>query len=236
VSQPPGVRISPFPPLDQTLQILTAVVDGKDGQAMKDYPSMQSSRKAPIGESCIAFYKYDGSNLRWEWTKKRGWTKFGTRNHLFDKNDAQFGQAIPLFLETIAPKLDDVIKQEFKGVDLVTVYTEYFGPSSFAGVHVPGEPKELRLFDVCPHKKCMVSPRDFVKLFGALPFAAQVVYDGMLTEEFINDVRAGIYPVTEGVVCKGGERHNLWMVKVKTDAYKQKLIEVYKDGWANFWE
>ncbi|MEK6832572.1 MAG: RNA ligase family protein [Nanoarchaeota archaeon] len=203
---------------------------------MKDYPSIARSNKAPIGEHCIAFYKYDGSNLRWEWSKKKGWNKFGTRNHLFDKNDLQFGQAIPLFLETIAPKLDDIIKQEFKNIDIVTVFTEYFGPSSFAGQHLPDEKKELRLFDVCPHKKCMMNPKDFINIFGSLPFAAQVVYEGILAEQFIDDIRNNKYPVNEGVVCKGGDRHNLWMVKIKTNIYKQKLIDTYGNRWNNYWE
>ena len=203
---------------------------------MKDYPSIPGSNEAPIGEHCIAFYKYDGSNLRWEWTKKKGWHKFGTRNHLFDKTDPDFGQAIPIFLETIAPWIDDIIKQEFRGIESVIAFTEFFGPSSFAGQHIQDEPKELRLFDIDPFKRCFVGPRDFVKLFGHLPFAAQVIYDGVLTEQFISDVRAGKYPVVEGVVCKGGNKHNLWRVKVKTDAYKKKLIEHFGNGWKAFFE
>lgn len=36
---------------------------------MKDYPSIESSSKAPK-DAGIAFYKYDGSNLRFEWHNK----------------------------------------------------------------------------------------------------------------------------------------------------------------------
>ena len=32
---------------------------------MKQYPEISGSNKAPIGAQCLAFVKYDGSNLRW---------------------------------------------------------------------------------------------------------------------------------------------------------------------------
>lgn len=57
---------------------------------MKDYPSIPGSSKAPQ-LPCIAFKKYDGSNIRAEWSKKRGWYKFGTRTQLIDKTDLVFG-------------------------------------------------------------------------------------------------------------------------------------------------
>lgn len=52
---------------------------------MQQYPSILGSSKAPLGEPCIAFVKYDGSNLRWEWSPKRGWNKYGTRTQLFNE-------------------------------------------------------------------------------------------------------------------------------------------------------
>jgi hypothetical protein len=54
---------------------------------MEQYPSIEGSSKAPLGKPCIAFYKYDGSNLRWEWNPKKGWFKFGTRHELFDQSN-----------------------------------------------------------------------------------------------------------------------------------------------------
>lgn len=57
---------------------------------MKWYPKMfglYSDDDAPWGQHCIAFDKLDGSNLRFEWNKKQGWYKFGTRNRMFDRSD-----------------------------------------------------------------------------------------------------------------------------------------------------
>lgn len=199
---------------------------------MKQYPSILPSDKAPIGEQCIAFVKYDGSNLRWEWSAKKGWYKFGTRTRLFDHTDEIFGSAIPLFQDILAPEITKRIKDIERGIQNAIVFTEFLGPNSFTGIHNPNDSKELRLFDVNLYKRGIMKPRDFVKNFGDLPFAAQVIYEGKLSQNFINDVRNGVYPVVEGVVAKGDN----FMVKIKTKEYLDKLKNVYKDGWKNYWE
>lgn len=180
---------------------------------------------------CIAFYKYDGSNLRWEWQPKRGWHKFGTRRELFGADHPLYGQAVPLFMAMG----DEVIrrcKEVERGVQKVTAYTEFFGPSSFAGQHDPAEPKELRLLDVQLYKRGIMKPRLFLRTFGDLPWAARAVYQGNLSKQFIEDVRTGQYPVVEGVVAKGDD----FMVKIKTYAYLKRLNEVYGAEYRNYWE
>ena len=199
---------------------------------MKQYPEIPGSTQAPLGRPCMAFYKYDGSNLRWEWSPKKGWHKFGTRTQLFDATDPLFSQAIPIFLNTMGDEIVRRSKQVECGVQRVIVFTEFFGPSSFAGTHDQNEPKELRLFDVNLYKRGIMKPRDFVKNFGDLPYAAQVVYDGNMNRQFIDDVREGRYPVWEGVVAKGDD----WMAKIKTNAYLKKLNEVFSANWQKYWE
>lgn len=201
---------------------------------MEQYPEIPGSKKAPLGKPCIAFYKYDGSNLRWEWSPKRGWHKFGTRTELFHPMHPLWGQSIPLF----EPIKDDIVRRvresdwTMRGIQRITAFTEFFGASSFAGTHVEDEPKELRLFDVYLHKKGMMPPRWFVQNFGDAPYAAQVIYEGNLNKEFINDVHNGKYPVWEGVVAKGED----FRVKIKTEAYMLKLKEVYGLKWERFAE
>lgn len=41
---------------------------------MLQYPSILGVKKMPLGHKCYAFYKYDGSNLRFEWSPKKGLT------------------------------------------------------------------------------------------------------------------------------------------------------------------
>ena len=146
-----------------------------------------------------------------------------------------FSSAIPLFQDVLGPEIEYRIKEIERGVQSAIVYTEFFGPNSFTGIHTPGDTKELKLFDVNLYKRGIMKPRDFVKNFGDLPFSAEVVYDGILNQEFITDVRNGEYApqgVVEGVVAKGTN----FMCKIKTSEYLSKLKEVYRDGWKNYWE
>jgi hypothetical protein len=201
---------------------------------MEQYPEIPGAKRAPLGEKCIAFYKYDGSNLRWEWSKKRGWHKFGTRTELFSPEHPLWGQAMPLFRE-IAHDIEDRIYASdwrLRNIQRITLFTEFFGPSSFAGTHKQDEQKELKLIDVYLFKQGMVSPRWFKDTFEGAPYAAQVVYEGNLNKEFITDVRQGRYPVWEGVVAKGED----FRVKIKTEAYMLKLKEVYGLNWERFAE
>ena len=200
--------------------------------SMKEYPHIDNSSKAPIGEPCIAFYKYDGSNLRWEWNPKRGWYKYGTRTRLFDSSDPIFGEAVTLFQDTMGEELARRCRSLEKGLQRAVVFTEFLGPNSFCGIHEPSDPKCLKLFDVNLYKRGIMKPREFKKNFGDLSYAAEIVYDGILNEEFIEDVRREMYPVFEGVVAKGDN----WMCKIKTYSYLAKLKEVYAAGWKNYWE
>jgi len=200
---------------------------------MKEYPSIIGPNKAPR-EHCIAFYKYDGSNLRVEWTKKRGFYKFGSRHVLIDESSA-LGNAITVFKERYAEALEKTFRDNklFRDALNITIFGEYFGENSFAGQHEETDKKEVIIFDVNIHKKGLLSPREFIKTFGHLKIPT-VVYEGNFNESFIQDVKDGKYPVQEGVVAKGTfsnrrPPHNLWMAKCKTkwwmDKLKQKAIE-----------
>lgn len=209
---------------------------------MKDYPSMPKALDEFLGRDCIAFKKEDGTQIRCEWKKKRGWYKFATRGYLFDKTDKNFGDAVPTFEKTLATKLEQAIRDNYPKAESAIVYMEYLGPYSFAGLHDPGilqvannDPKELVLFDVNIHKRGFVSPLDFVSQFGHIR-SAEVVYQGRLTEDFIKDVREKKYPIDEGVVCKGGRGHNIWRCKIKTWDYLKKIQKFFGTSWGKYWE
>lgn len=199
---------------------------------MLQYPSIIGSAKAPLGRPCIAFYKYDGSNLRWEWSPKRGWNKFGTRRQMFDASTPLYSQAIPLFMDQLADELVYRTKQIVKNPERITAFTEFFGPSSFAGNHEVDDTKELRLFDVFLFKKGFVPPKQFVEVYGELPQAAEIIYEGNLNHRFIMDVKHGKYPVFEGVIAKGSD----FMVKIKTNKYFERLRRRFSDDWEKYAE
>lgn len=198
---------------------------------------------------CIAFYKYDGSNLRFEWSHKTGWFKYGTRTRLLHASDPDFGSAIELFHMTLADPLDKVLREHknYRGTKNAMAFCEYLGPNSFAGIHsvewlnkaginvTHNDPKELVLLDVNIYKQGIVPPEQFVRDFGHLN-SAKVVYEGPMTPEFVQGVREGKYPLNEGVICKGGERHTFWMCKVKTLAYLDLLKQRFANNWTQYWE
>ena len=200
---------------------------------MKSYREIPGPEKAPQ-LPCVAFYKYDGSNLRFEWSKKRGWYKFGTRNRLFDNTDRDFGNGIELFLNTYGDDLPKVIRdnKDYRGVDNFIVYCEYYGADSFAS-YIGTAPREIVLIDVDITRKGIVLPKDFIRNFGHLRIP-EVIYEGNFNKQFVQDIKDGKYPVKEGVVAKGvlpkkNPQHGLWMAKVKTkwwmDELKRRAVE-----------
>lgn len=201
---------------------------------MLQYPSIARWKDSKgFGKPCLAFYKYDGSNLRWEWSPKRKWYKFGTRTQLFDYTHPIFGGAIAKFEFTMADEIEDIICSQYKHKpERIVAFTEFFGTSSFAGTHDPEESKTLVLFDISVYKKGFLEPRQFVRLFEKTGFAAKVVYEGNMNQQFIDDVRHGAYPVDEGVICKGQD----WTAKVKTFDYLNRLKNKFGDEWEKYGE
>ena len=65
----------------------------------------------------------------------------------------------------------------------------------------------------------------------------RIVFQGKFTGQFTEDVRRGRYGVAEGVVVKGGNGgDDVWMAKIKTIAYMEKLKQAFADGWEEYWE
>jgi len=205
---------------------------------LKPYPSIENWI-GHLGNQVTAFYKYDGSNLRVERNKKGEWKKFGTRTRLFDEKDPDFGSAIAVFKNTYEDVLNKIIKTEkiFRNAQNIIAYMEFFGPRSFAGQHHADDPKELMLFDVNVHKLGFLGPKDFINIFGEIK-SAKVVYQGALTQGFVNQVKNGEIPdLVEGVICKYGTTgsHNIGYCKIKTNKYLEELKLRYSD-WEKYWE
>lgn len=190
---------------------------------VKSYPSLPYATECHL--PIIAFDKLDGSNVRAEWTKKKGWHKFGTRHRLVDETDPLFGK-VPRIItnkygSSLAAALDDA------GFDRAMCFFEFWGPSSFAGMHDVNEEQTVTLFDVAPFKRGILDPETFLKLFGYLDIA-KVLYRGNLTSEFIESVRTGTLEgmTFEGVVCKTANDKKTKqpiMFKQKNKAWLDKL-------------
>lgn len=189
---------------------------------MKSYPKIEYHNKAPFGQDCIAFDKLDGSNLRFEWSHKRGWYKFGSRNVMIDRNNEQFGEGIDIFLNKYGDELDKIFRTEYKKSVNFVVFGEFYGENSFAGQHLDTDKKDVVLFDVNQYQKGFISPYEFVQNFGHLDIP-KIVYQGEYNHELINDVRTNQYNLSEGVIVKGIQGKETWMVKIKTEDWLKKV-------------
>lgn len=186
---------------------------------MKAYPSIPSSNGNSFYEfDAYIFDKIDGSNLRMEWTKKRGWFKFGTRTRLFDSTDSVFAKAIPLWKNGTGVALEQIAIDN-KWQHLIA-YAEFWGPKSFAGTHELEDQHHLTLFDICIDKKGILGPRDFLRFCDKLD-TARYLGQKRWTRGFVDCVKRGeIEGVTfEGVVGKGGTGHELRRAKAKTQVW-----------------
>lgn len=206
---------------------------------------MINSSKAPR-ESCIAFDKLDGSNIRVKYTHKKGFHLFGSRHQLFDETHPFLSGAISHFNEHYAQKLEKVLStKDFSNTREVIAFGEYYGDKSFAGIHLPDDDtKKFVLFDlllVYKDRADFIKPQTFVKLFADKVEIPRIVYEGNLNESFIQEVRDNKFSLKEGVICKGTEtkgsfRGKVWMCKIKTQEYLNQLKVRFKDDWEKYAE
>jgi hypothetical protein len=196
----------------------------------------------------VAFEKLDGTNLHWDWERDFGWHSFGARRDEFDLSPAGIARwaaahpnlvgCVDSFRATLVGGLEQVFRSGgwYENFTAFRVFTEWLGPQSFAGLHRAGDVMETVLFDVEAIGFGLIGPEQFVRDFGHLR-SARVVFRGKFTGQFAEEVRRGKYGVKEGVICKGGTGgSDLWMAKIKTMAYLERLKEAFGERWEDYWE
>lgn len=197
---------------------------------MKQYPSV--SREIVNGPM-YAFGKYDGSNIRCEWDRKAGLHKFGSRKVLLGTDHPYLGKAEAIILAKYGDTLARIFAKE--RFEFVTCFFEFYGSSSFAGLHNPEDPDlTATLIDIDVYKKGMPLARDFLKLFEGKVEIPPMLYMGNPNAEFIESVRKGTLEGMpfEGVVCKGAplkKGYQPYMFKVKSEAWIEKVKGLYGD-------
>lgn len=186
---------------------------------MKTYPSIRYFTQDDLGKQITAYQKFDGSNLRAEWNKKKGFYKFGSRHQLISEQDSPLGEAIQLIKnhdklggELLATKAESAV-----------LFFEFWGEHSKFGSHQK-EQHHCTLIDVSLYRKGYMLAEEFINTFSKI---ATVLYQGFLTEEFIQSVKDGTLPGlgSEGVVCKGAvDKTGLpFMCKVKRNSWFEEL-------------
>lgn len=201
---------------------------------MLAYPSITSAAGQNFREfDAYVFGKADGRNTRWEWSKKRSWYKYGTRDRRFDETDREFGPAVGVFRREMAEPLERIFRDN--RWDRVVAFAEYWGPQSLGGVLVPDDDMRLALFDISIDGEDLLGPRDFVKTFSDT-YVPTVPYLGRFrwTRGFIERVYQGEIECAlfEGVVGKGvhGEmakaKAKAWLDAVRARYAPEKAEEI----------
>lgn len=176
----------------------------------------------------FAFNKEDGSNLRFEFSQKRGFYKFGTRNTMIDSNSTPFGFAIDLFMDKYNKSLSEIFKSKtYRNYLSFVVFAELTGTKSEYGQHdFENDIFDLTMFDISVYKKGLLPPKQFIDDFKDVGIV-DVVYQGNLNKSFIQDVKNNKFGLKEGVVCKGlipnKKEHNLYYCKIKTNEWLENL-------------
>jgi|ERR1035437_17125 hypothetical protein len=186
-----------------------------------------------LGLKIFAFDKIDGSNIRVEYSQKRGFYKFGTRKMMIDEKNEPFGFVIDLFMKKYEPLIKIFKSKDYRNSLSYVCYLELAGEKSEFGSHDFKNDKTitLTLFDIEDVRKNeFIVPKNFIKHFGEEVDIPRVVYNGNLNKEFIQQVKenkldSGL--LVEGCVCKGiiSNRKDsaLFMCKIKTNDWFDRL-------------
>ncbi len=190
---------------------------------MKSYPSIGTQF---VRTKVVAFDKLDGSNIRAEWSKKKGFYKFGSRNLLIDDKHPMLGESIGLIAEKYQEQLSSIFSA--KKWERAVAFFEYYGENSFAGSH-EDEEHEVTLIDVNVYKRGIIEPLHFIELFEDVGIP-KVLHKGVLIEDLVTSVKSGTLDgmTFEGVVCKyqNQKKNKVSMFKIKNrnwiDSLKKK--------------
>lgn len=195
---------------------------------MKHYPSIPKVINTSL--NIFAFDKLDGSNIRAEWNKKRGFYKFGTKTQMLGEDHPIFGTAIGLINSTYGDDLSKIFSDA--KVQSAVAFFEFYSPSSAFGHHILEGNHKVTLLDVNYYRKGMMNPDEFIDTFGKLGIPGVLYYgkDNQIFEETVRD--SSLQGMTfEGVICKGravrGSPDPV-MFKIKSRAWLEKLKEFCK--------
>jgi hypothetical protein len=190
---------------------------------MKHYPSI--TKEVYNNINFYWFDKLDGSQIRAEYNRKRGFYKFGSKNQLIDASTKPWGIALSLIQDKYGQEIDRICQAQHW--DNLMAFFELWGSSSFAGNHNWEEQLTVTLFDVNVYKQGIMEPQDFLQYFGHLDHP-KLLHTGSVSVELFDQIKQSTLSgmTLEGVVAKApsqNQAHLPLMFKVKSNAWLDKL-------------
>lgn len=196
---------------------------------MKQYPTIE--KKLNFTDTYCWFDKLDGSNIRAEWSKKKGFYKFGSRKVLINE-DTVLNKSIELINEKYAEDLSKIaIEQKWQSA---VFFFEFFGKKSMFGQHEMDDKHDVILIDCSVYKQGYLDPRDFINIFKNIDIPT-VIGQGQISQELVQNIKDGLVEglTYEGVVFKpiivGSKFKKRTMIKVKTDKWINDLKAYCKE-------
>lgn len=193
---------------------------------MQQYPSID--KQIIKDQEYYIFDKLDGSNIRVEFSLKKGFDKFGTRKKLMSDDSGILNQSKELILE-----YEDITHNIFKKNKWQsgTLFFEFFGPQSFAGFHEENDDFKVALIDAHITKIGYLPPRDYLKAFEDKIAMSQLIKIAKLNKTLLDEIHNGhLEGMTfEGVIAKAFFKNKHIRCKVKNKAWIDKLKNKYGD-------
>lgn len=106
------------------------------------------------------------------------------------------------------------------------VFCEFWGAKSFAGQHEEDDPKSLTPIDVAIYKKGLLSADEFVQHFESkfdIGYLGTQTWDETFVQSVIDSTLPGM--AFEGVIGKNGSGHKRLAIKLKSQAWKEKVLQ-----------
>ena len=190
---------------------------------MKAYPSITT--KIDFSKPYHIFDKLDGSNIRAEWSPKKGFYKFGSRTQLLTEDQKTLWPCRDAIIEEYSETLSSRLSK-LKAESAVCFF-EWVGPESFAGNHGDVSKNKPYLIDVAIYKKGMMPIEQYLKISEGIP-SPRLLHVGKIYEDFFQAVRNRTLEgmTFEGVVGKGEHSKQLGhaiMFKIKSNDWLNKL-------------
>lgn len=193
---------------------------------MQQYPSI--GKEYIQGLDYYMFDKLDGSNVRVEFSLKKGFDKFGTRHKLMSDDSGIINLSKDLIIATEEQVHNIFKKNKWQNG---TLFFEFAGPKSFAGFHEEDDEFKVHLIDAHIFKHGYLHPRDFLKTFEKNIEIAKFLGIHKFSQPFLEIVKNGeLEGMTfEGVIGKSENRNKLVRAKAKSSAWISKLKDKFAD-------
>lgn len=186
---------------------------------MQQYPSISKDIIKDL--DYYIFDKLDGSNIRVEYSLKKGFDKFGTRKKLMSDDSGILNLSKDLILSKEKEVYDIFKKNKWQDG---TLFFEFFGDQSFAGFHSENDNFKVSLIDAHISKLGYLAPKEYLKAFDSIEMS-EFLGIHRLNQNVINDINNGNFDgVTfEGIIGKAFIRNKIVRCKVKNKAWIEKL-------------